>query len=372
MVDLKKGSSDSLERYMYYKNLQPVSTIGLKKEIELEYFRLPKKIDIDKNGNVYILNRDQNTINVYDSNGRYIGNIGKWGRGPGEFENIITFDFDENHKNLFVLDETKVEVFSKIDNNYEYSRRLYHSLIEVFDLCVLGDELFISGFSYSKAKDDSARNFDSRADQIKALNSIRVSKPISKFRIDSLIYDSSFGFEYQSVTGYGPWTGKLSRTKIECNEFSQTIVGVPEFYPFIFGYNKNGILKWSSKIENFRPTETLETITPEKYSLLTEYVNENVFDRYYSFREINEKNFTLIQVGELFPQGNDRKSYMSIPERNENYKNLIVDTKTGKINYSSSKTIFLGARSGDQILSIFFDSNEEKYLFRINEYKSHE
>src|SRR5665648_770863 len=53
-------------------------------------------------GSKYIICITQSTILQFDSNGRFIRNVAKNGRGPGEFINIGGVDMDREEKNLFL------------------------------------------------------------------------------------------------------------------------------------------------------------------------------------------------------------------------------------------------------------------------------
>ncbi|HSH53346.1 MAG TPA: 6-bladed beta-propeller, partial [Bacteroidales bacterium] len=52
------------------------------------------------------------TIYVYNSNGSYITQIGKKGRGPGEFQNIYSLDIHENQLYAYDYQQRKIYVFS--------------------------------------------------------------------------------------------------------------------------------------------------------------------------------------------------------------------------------------------------------------------
>jgi hypothetical protein len=49
------------------------------------YFEAISDIKSDGNGNIYIVDEQAHCINVFNKNGNYIKNIGRKGRGPGEF-----------------------------------------------------------------------------------------------------------------------------------------------------------------------------------------------------------------------------------------------------------------------------------------------
>jgi hypothetical protein len=76
-------------------------------------------LEIDGSGRIYVGNRPEKTIQVFDSTGRYLTNIGGEGNGPGEFKGITeiriqsnqlyAFDFLQFRTTFFSLDSLKVD-----------------------------------------------------------------------------------------------------------------------------------------------------------------------------------------------------------------------------------------------------------------------
>ncbi|NMC65905.1 MAG: 6-bladed beta-propeller, partial [Acidobacteria bacterium] len=74
------------------------STLSLKEELALgktgneETMLLnPRAVDVDQNGNIYVIDRKAVQIKVYDPQGNFIRAIGRRGQGPGEFQTIWSF-----------------------------------------------------------------------------------------------------------------------------------------------------------------------------------------------------------------------------------------------------------------------------------------
>lgn len=84
--------------------------IGEDQSSETAYmFGTPDKIQVDPEGNIYVSDRSDNTIRVFNQNGEYQHSIGGRGRGPGEFLLLQDFKFD-SHGNLIVLDRSQSKV----------------------------------------------------------------------------------------------------------------------------------------------------------------------------------------------------------------------------------------------------------------------
>jgi hypothetical protein len=60
-------------------------------------------IAVDDSGQVYIADKQQNTIHIFEPNGHYLTQLGRKGKGPGEFQNIQ--DMKINNVHLYVLDD---------------------------------------------------------------------------------------------------------------------------------------------------------------------------------------------------------------------------------------------------------------------------
>lgn len=74
-------------------------------------FYEPRKIDVDDQENIYILERGNYRIQKFDRNGLYLQTIGKKGQGPGEFERPYTFFLDKNG-GIAVSDRRKIHYFT--------------------------------------------------------------------------------------------------------------------------------------------------------------------------------------------------------------------------------------------------------------------
>lgn len=77
-----------------------------------EYVFSKIRIDVDQRGNLYVLDERASEIRVFDSNGMYIRNIGKFGQGPGEFQKPGVFIQHTINNEIAVFDiSTKRIIF---------------------------------------------------------------------------------------------------------------------------------------------------------------------------------------------------------------------------------------------------------------------
>lgn len=77
-------------------------------------------IEVDKDGNIFVLDGGNCRIQKFDKNGKHIQTIGKRGQGPGEFEHPNHINLDSKG-NIYVRDMNRVHKFNK---NGEFVRCL--------------------------------------------------------------------------------------------------------------------------------------------------------------------------------------------------------------------------------------------------------
>ncbi len=100
--------------------LKEVFSFGGNKEKRDKYFWSKiAKMEIDNNGNFYILDIKQKNIKVFDKSGFYIKSIGRIGAGPGEFQYPWWIDIPDKRR-IVILDMSRRNL-------------LYYSLDGTFD-----------------------------------------------------------------------------------------------------------------------------------------------------------------------------------------------------------------------------------------------
>jgi len=137
--DLSIGNEDD-ENYMFYKGIS---------------------IEVDSDGNIFVLDRGNFRIQKFDKDGNYLQTIGRKGQGPGEFERpyMIYLDSEEN---IFVQDGRNIDVF---DQNGKFKR-----------IISLSDFLMPFGIKITKegnilAQTQSSINLQKGTDDIILINS---------------------------------------------------------------------------------------------------------------------------------------------------------------------------------------------------------
>lgn len=84
--------------------IKQISTIGDEENENFNYL-LDGPIDIafDSNSNIYILEENGRCIKIFDNSGKFLKQIGRKGKGPGEFTTVTSLGLD-NKNNIYVAD----------------------------------------------------------------------------------------------------------------------------------------------------------------------------------------------------------------------------------------------------------------------------
>ena len=96
----------------------PQDTWYLDREITLPQmpgFRSPYGVAVDPSGNSYVVDRDNDTITVWDDGGSFIQRIGTRGSGQGQLNNPNDIAVTEDE--IYVVEESnhRIQVFDKTE-----------------------------------------------------------------------------------------------------------------------------------------------------------------------------------------------------------------------------------------------------------------
>jgi len=84
---------------------------------ENSMFRRVSDIEVDEEGNIYVLDSGECRIQIYDKDGKYLKTIGRKGEGPGEFQRAGRMTLDAKGK-LYVNEYKKIIIFEE-DGTFE-------------------------------------------------------------------------------------------------------------------------------------------------------------------------------------------------------------------------------------------------------------
>jgi hypothetical protein len=97
-----------------------------------------RDIQVDTEGNIYVLDSGNHRLQVFDKSGKYLRTIGKRGQGPGEFNSPTSLQLDDETGNIFVKDNMlrKIIIFEKQGKYIDKDILLVEFLI---DFCLDSD-----------------------------------------------------------------------------------------------------------------------------------------------------------------------------------------------------------------------------------------
>ena len=122
--------SDPLFQY------EPILTLKEDPTKPESYLFNPGRISIDTDGLIYVTDRGNQRIAVFNRDGEYLRSFGRKGEGPGEFlsmrllylhNNILNlYDFQNRRATLFRTDGTLLDIITPWDP-YRSTRDIYHT-----------------------------------------------------------------------------------------------------------------------------------------------------------------------------------------------------------------------------------------------------
>ena len=94
-----------------------------------------RDIQVDTDGNIYVLDSGNYRLQVFNKNGNYIRTIGKRGQGPGEFNTPRCLRLDDKTGNIYVVDNMlrKIIIF---DKEGKYIDKDIHLVEILSDFCL--------------------------------------------------------------------------------------------------------------------------------------------------------------------------------------------------------------------------------------------
>jgi DNA-binding beta-propeller fold protein YncE len=80
---------------------------------------IPRGLDVDNNGYVYVIDRHNNRIQKFDNNGKFITKIGNYGNGENQFGDPFDVAVDAENGFIYITD-TQNKRIQKLDTDFKF------------------------------------------------------------------------------------------------------------------------------------------------------------------------------------------------------------------------------------------------------------
>ena len=160
-------------------NLEEDLSIGSEEDENYLFYQI-REIEVDADGNLYVLESGNLRLQKFDPSGGYLRTIGKKGQGPGEFQWTFQMIINDRYGMIGVQDMRKLIVFDKdgnyLDNDIHFEQFFTELLVD--------SQGFMWGNMYRMEGDD-----DALGDQFNVFVKLQKDGQIDK-EIASFPYDN--------------------------------------------------------------------------------------------------------------------------------------------------------------------------------------
>jgi hypothetical protein len=220
---------------------QPRVTIGNEASAGPDLFGKIVGVTMDSERNIYVLDGTEHAVRAFSPRGRFLGSVGRAGRGPGDLREPIAV-WHDGRQTLYVTDRYDgVSVFAGKPGDMRFQRRIGAAL-NPRSACTIGTELFVAAVKYQRvlhvlADDESVkRSFGER------------------FRRDTTPTFESF---HDNVD-----------YKVACDEASGRVFISEDAQNLVRGYRADGTLLWQTELPDYSGYRLIREKNPVKTSIL--------------------------------------------------------------------------------------------------------
>ncbi len=218
-------------------------TIGVSEGDEQEVLGQVADIEVDNDGNMYVLDSEFSQVRVYSPEGTFLHAVGGPGEGPGEFTSPRYLDLDPSGR-ILVADRThQITVFERTYGTYRLAMAVPLPF-EPNGMCVGDDALLVQGITED------------------------YSGVIARFSLSGEEMGSfGEGYETSSFTVRTFLTSGL----IACTRQPETVMYFPLNQPVIYGYSHEGDMQWARRLTDYEPLEFVQEGTSVRFSALSSF-----------------------------------------------------------------------------------------------------
>lgn len=200
---------------------------------------LPLRSEEDNEGNVYIRNSNENTVDVYSAEGAHLYSVGS----P---ELLLGFTLSPDYQTLYVMDINNTEVFKRNGGEFESYDSFFHGLRFATGICASNDAVFMSGQGLMPEAAQSVMNQESSVEDHNEFQG-----PVTVYSRDDYEFQRTFGRAIESQFGRAASSAWLSESHLACFPEQDTIVTFNKHFGQADAYRLDGERLWSLNLENF-------------------------------------------------------------------------------------------------------------------------
>jgi hypothetical protein len=264
----------------------------------------------DDEGNFYVSDSDNNRIQKYDPEGKYLLTIGREGQGPGEFRNLSVSRFD-NDNNLYITDELNRRI-SFFDKNGKYLKQI--RMQEIHNNLYINSKGLIIATKSSQSEDDNVMRriatyglFDDEFNLVNELYKDEIETPMLTGIDESSL--AKFLTHALSELAFRPWV----RYTLANNDF--IYLGYPDKYEINIYSPKGKIVRKITRDYDFLPVSKKD----EEYFI--EFISNSAdFSNPIFTEELKKKGFQRLKFPKYKP------AYQSFTLMENGWLVVIIDS----------------------------------------------
>ncbi len=279
------------------RRVAEIGRLGTGAVADPHVFGLIADVELDERGNVYVLDRHNAQVRIFDSLGTFVGAIGQPGQGPNEFRDPSALALLSNGRVAVADRGAALKVFAPTETGYQVEYNVQLSLVPE-GMCADGNQVFAAGWQRSS-------------------NAI-IHHAVGEYNGRQ---HNSFGRGYRSES----WLvqDQLSDGRIACLGDPTRVVFAFELLPVLRGYDaRDGTLVWEAGIDGYAQMKITEINSADGQSAVSFSARE-VQDNLVSVTRATS-NHVLLQYLRGNPQ--DVRSGTAEPST----RTYLVDAATGR------------------------------------------
>jgi hypothetical protein len=240
------AGADSKKNIVVEKKIAPRLIISSAQGDKDENYILnfPSAIAVNEKGNIYITSRENNKISVFDSNGKFVKTIGRFGAGPGEFQFLGMGDQISFFKDIMLINDQRNRRVQVLTEEGKYISQVNPMESRGRSISPIDMNTIILGFCPYKEKQTPIHKYQ------KEDGSYKLVKAFGDFIGRPSDMDWS---DRHSVSSFSSLNAFLI-----CSDDKGCIYQIYTSVPIIKKYNPDGQLVWQKTIDILSMNEIMD------------------------------------------------------------------------------------------------------------------